>query len=120
MIDSIDTCQGKVKMFEDIVNIGIDFLLPLKSKTIRANEPAWVNEKFKRLISIRQKALAIGDHAEYRVLRNLVNQERKSCRAKFYESMVEHLKESKPATWWSEVKKLSGMSKPKDTELTSF
>lgn len=106
MIDSIDTCEGKVKMFGDIVNTvtGTDFLLPLKSKTIHPNEPAWVTQKLKRLVSIRQKALARGDHAEYRVLRNRVNRERKSCRAKFYESKVEHLKESKPATWWSEVK----------------
>ena len=26
MIDSIDTCEGKVKMFEDIVNTGMSFL----------------------------------------------------------------------------------------------
>ena len=28
MIDSIDMCVGKVKMFEDIVNTGVNFLLP--------------------------------------------------------------------------------------------
>ena len=49
-----------------------------------------------------------------------MNRERKSCRAKFYESKVEHLKESKPAAWWSEFKKLSGMSTTKDAELTSL
>ena len=83
-------------MFGDSVNTGTgtDFLLPLKSKTIQPNEPAWINQKLKRLISIRQKALAKGDHAEYRVLRNRVNRERKSCRAKFYESKFEHLMES--------------------------
>ena len=36
------------------------------------------------------------------------------------ESKFEHLKESKPATSWSKVKKLSRMSTPKDTELTSL
>ena len=28
MIDSIDMCVGKVKMFEDIVNTGVNLLLP--------------------------------------------------------------------------------------------
>ena len=120
LIDCIDTCEGKVKIFEDIVNTGINVLLPIKSKTIHSNEPAWVNRKLKRLISTRQKALAKGEHAEYRALRNRVNRERKSCRARFYELKVEHLKENKPATWWSEIKKLSGKSTPKDTELTSL
>ena len=47
---------------------------------------------------------------QYRDLRNRVNRERKLCRARFYESTVKQLKESKPATWWREVKNLSGMS----------
>ena len=47
MIDSIDTCGSKVKMFEDIVNTGINSLLPVKSKTIHPNEPAWENQKLK-------------------------------------------------------------------------
>ena len=43
-------------------------------------------------------------------LRNQVNRERRACREKYYESKVEHLKDCKPALWWKEVKKLSGMS----------
>ncbi|KXJ08316.1 hypothetical protein AC249_AIPGENE967 [Exaiptasia diaphana] len=105
LISSNDTCDGKVRMLENVVNTGVNILLPLKKKTIHPNEPAWVNRKLKYLISLRQKALAQGDHAKYHALRNQVNRERKSCRAKFYESKVEQLKESKPATWWSEVKK---------------
>lgn len=59
-IESGRTCEDKVKILENIVNTGINFLLPLK-KTIHLNEPAWVNRKLKHLISQRQKALAHGD-----------------------------------------------------------
>ena len=45
-----------------------------------------------------------------RLLRNKVNRERKTCRAKYYEAKVNYLKECKPSMWWKEVKKLSGMS----------
>ena len=39
-----------------------------------------------------------------------MNRERKVCRSKYYEAKVEHLKDCKPAKWWKEIKKLSGMS----------
>jgi len=120
MIDSSDSCEDKVKTLENIVNTGTNILLPLKKKIIHPSEPEWVNRRLKFLISKRQKALAQGDHENYCALQNQVNRERKSCLAKFYDSKVEHLKKSKPATWWSEVKKLCGMSTSKDSDPTSL
>ena len=43
-------------------------------------------------------------------LRNRVNRECKTCRPEYYEFKVAHLKGCKPSLWWSEVKKLNGMS----------
>ena len=85
-------------MFETIVKTGMDILAPKKAKAIHSNEPPWMNSKLKQLIAKRQRALAEGDLDKNRNLRNRVNRERKLCRARFYESTVEHLKESKPAT----------------------
>ena len=110
LIDSKDSCEGKVEMLETIVKTGMDILLPLKSKSVQTNDPPWVNQQLKGLIQSRQKALAQGDQEQYRALRNRVNRERKACCAKFYNSKVEHLKDCKPAVWWREVKKLSGTS----------
>lgn len=39
-----------------------------------------------------------------------MNRERKICRRRYYDSKVSQLKECKLSAWWSEVKKLSGMS----------
>ena len=91
-------------MFETIVKTGMDILAPKKAKAIHFNEPPWMDSKLKQLIAKRQRALAEGDLDQYRNLRNRVNRERKLCRARFYESTVEQLKKSKPATWWREVK----------------
>ena len=44
-----------------------------------------------------------------------MNRERKTCRAKYFQAKVEHLKECKPSAWWNEIKKLSGCS-PASTE----
>ena len=46
----------------------------------------------------------------YKFYRNAVNLERKSCKARFYKSNVEHMKEENPKVWWKEVKRLCGFN----------
>ena len=46
----------------------------------------------------------------YKFYRNAVNRERKSCKARFYKSNVEHMKEENPKVWWKEVKRLCGFN----------
>ena len=104
------SCEKKAEIFELIIKTGLDVLLPTKSKVKVSNEPPWMTQALRSLIHRRQKALASGDLTMFRSLRNQVNRERKSLRAKFYEKRVKHLKSCAPATWWREVKRLCGMS----------
>ena len=46
----------------------------------------------------------------FRYLRNRVNRERKTCRAQYYGSKENHLKDCKPSARWKRIKRLSGMS----------
>ena len=115
LLDTVETCVEKVSLFENIVNTGLDLIIPLRSKTIRRSEPPWLNDKLKNLIKRRQCALAKGNMDTFRTLRNCANRERKICRAKYCEAKVSHLRESKPSVWWNEVKKLSGMSSASET-----
>ena len=83
---------------------------------MHSTEPPWITSTLKELIQARQRALSRGDNQQFREIRNLVNGERKACRAKYFiQAKVEHLKESKPSAWWNEIKKLSGCS-PAATE----
>ena len=82
----------------------------MKTKLKISNEPPWITPKLKHLIRRRQMSLEQGDLISFRRLRNQVNRERKSCRSKFYEAKVKELKESAPSKWWSEIKKLGGMT----------
>ena len=109
LIDLVPSCEAKVKMLETIVSIGINSIMPMKSKTVVSNEPPWITSSLKNLIQLRQNALKSRNTVEFNRLRNLVNRERKHCRAKYYEAKVKHLKDCKPSDWWKEVKKLSGM-----------
>ena len=104
-------------MLERIVSTGMNSLLPMKRKTIIANEPPWLNGNLKKMIRARQEALSLGDMVTLRLFRNQVNRERKSCRTKYYDSRVKQLKECDPSGWWKEIKKLSlsGMSASSNT-----
>ena len=114
-----ESCEEKTLALETIIKTGLDFVLPLKSKTIIANEPAWISKQLKSLIHERQIVLARGDKDRFRRLRNRVNRLRKSCRAKYYESKVEHLRDCEPRKWWKEVKSLGGMQSATRTDPTS-
>ena len=76
---------------------------------MHSTEPPWITSTLKELIQARQRALSRGDNQQFREIRNRVNRERKACRAKYFiQAKAEHLKESKPSSWWNEIKKLSG------------
>ena len=105
-----ESCEEQVITFESIIKYGLDTLLPVRSKIKFANDPPWISKKLKQLIQQRQKSLHQGDLRTFRRLRNEVNRERKSCRSKFYDAKVNELKESAPARWWKEIKKISDIS----------
>ena len=119
-IGSVHTGVEKVSDLELIFQVGMDFVMPLRSKTIYSGEPPWINTKLKDLIKRRQRALAQGNLTLFRFLRNRVNRERKVCRTRYYDTKVAYLKDCKPSLWWREVKKLSGLSSSSKSDLINL
>ena len=103
-------CESKLQLFQVLVKIGLDTIMPLKAFKLHVNDPPWVTAEFKALIKARQKAFAQDDTEGYRHLWNITNRERKVCRGKFYASKVANLKTTKPNQWWREVKMIAGMT----------
>ena len=115
-----DSCQEKWEIFHTAVHTGLDILMPEKEiRTCSADAP-WIDHKLKSMILKRQKAFKSygGDSAQFKFFRNLVNRERKACRAKYYEVRIQNLRQEAPKKWWDEVKRLSG-SKRKNGDLLS-
>ena len=110
ILDHLKTCEEKLELFTDLINLGINTIMPNKRITLHVNDPPWITANFKNLIKKRQAAFSNGNIELFRYYRNRVNRERKICREKFYSSKVEHLKKSKPSRWWSEVKQIAGMT----------
>ena len=115
MVGSVQLCEEKITMLESIVKIGMEYIIPLRSKTIQISNPPWLNSTLIKLIRKRQEALSKGNIVEFKRLRNRVNRERKNCRARYYEASVKHLRSCKPNNWWKEVKKVCGMKSPNGT-----
>ena len=99
LLNTVNTCTEKVTLFESTVETGLDFVLSLRSKTIHLNEPPWINSSLKNLIRRLQRTLVQRNLPEFRLLRNHVNRERMTCRARYYEAKLAHLKECKPPEW---------------------
>ena len=112
IIDLGKTCDEKLSLLEDIIKIGLDFIMPFEKVMSHPKNAPWVTPNFVYLIKHRQKAFNDQDSASFRRYRNLVNQERKKSRINYFSSNVENLKNAKPSAWWKELKKLSGMQTP--------
>ena len=108
ILNSLTNCEEKIKLFADLIRIELDSIMPLKTFKLHINDQQWITAEFKKLIKLRQRAFAKGDKDLFHVYRNRVNRERKFCRARFYLSKVQDLKETKPSQWWSDFKKIAG------------
>ena len=111
-------CDSKLAHFEELVKIGMDKIMPEKQVSIYSKDAPCMSIKLKKLISQRQTAFnSNGKSSQYKVLRNAVSRERKSCKTKYYTSKVQDLKDANPNQWWKEVKKLSGSTKKEHCDL---
>ena len=110
ILSSVDSCEGKTSLLEQIIKTGLDHVMPMRTRKVHSSEPPWLTSSLKNLLQKRQSALSRGDDQMFRELRNRVNCKRKMCRTNYYQAKVEHLSKCKPSECWKEVKKLSGRS----------
>ncbi|XP_068750901.1 uncharacterized protein [Montipora capricornis] len=108
--NSVDSCEGKTSLLEQISKTGLDHVMPMRTRKVHSTEPPWMTSSLKNLLQKRQSALSRGDDQMFRELRNRVNCKRKMWRANYYQAKVEHLNKCKPSECWKEAKKLSGRS----------
>ena len=109
MIDSSEPCDKNCDILCSAIKTGYDILMPEKHVKFHRNDNPWITEKLKQLIKFRQRAFSSNNITLFKFYRNKVNRMRKSCRADYFASKVANLKKSNPKSWWTEVKRISGM-----------
>ena len=110
MFAPLEGCEEMWNTFTEAVHTGLDILMPVKQYRVCTADAPWMAQRVKALILKRQKAFTMHgpESTQFKYFRNLVNRERKACRACYYESKVQQLKGENPKKWWDEVKRLSG------------
>ena len=112
--------ETKLQILTDIINYGLDTIMPERSVKIHESDQPWMNNQLKALILRRQKALASGNMVLFKILRNKVNRECKRCRRVYYENKVKDLHDTRPRDWWREVKQLCGTGRSTGRDLKSI
>ena len=101
-----------ILIFQEIIKIGCDLLMPVKKITKNTADAPWMTQNLKSLILKRQRVFTKygGNSSIFKFFRNAVNRDRKVCKSRYYESRVQaQMKGKNPKGWWREVKRLSGM-----------
>lgn len=114
------TCDQNLEIMTDIINYGLNTIMPLHSVKVHDNDRPWMTSQLKSLILRRQKAFASGRNVLFKMLRNKVNRERKRIRKIYYKSKVENLRNTKPRNWWREVRQLCGNCKAATKKLRNI
>ena len=81
-----------------------------------------MTSELKSLILKRQRAFHEHgtESVQFKFYRNAVNRKRKCCKATFYETKIDQMKESDPKSRWKVVKRLSGARQSSSSNLISF
>ena len=58
-------CEDQARLFDGLVNIGLDIIMPIKYSKLHVNDPPWVTPEFKYLIKRRQEAFTSGNKAVF-------------------------------------------------------
>ena len=82
--------------------------MPVRSVRLNNSDVPWMTQHLKSLILETQKTFNKNgaESSQYKFYRNVVNRERKACKANFYKSKVEHMKEENPKVRWKKFKRL--------------
>ena len=99
-----EPCDDKLAAVTQIINYGLDTIMPVRSLKVHQTDRSWLNADLKRLVQKRPQAFASGDTFLFKLPRNKVNRARKRCRAIYYDSKVRDLKDTRPRDCWREVK----------------
>lgn len=106
----MEDCELMLSYFYDIVRNRLDSFLPLRISRRQSADKPWIDENFRYLIKLRQKAWNNGNVTEYRSLRNKVQRETGKLKSRYYNRCVRSLRQSGAKNWWRGVKKLTGQS----------
>ena len=98
LFSSSCNCEDMIQIFNEIIKIGYDLLMPVKKIIKNTTDAPWMTQNLKSLILKRQRAFGKygGNSSIFKFFRNAVNRTRKVCKSRYYESRVQQMKGTNP------------------------
>jgi len=106
------TYEDKYNTMMTEINTAMNTFLPMRTVKKHPTDHPWITCKIKFWISKRQTAfLQQGkDSAIFKYWRNKVQREIKAAKYHYYKHKVADVENTKPRTWWKNIKNLSGLT----------
>ena len=93
-VTNIQDLDSKVLKFNNVLNLALDSVAPLKTKRVKRNcQPPWFNNKILKVIKIREAAKQKGCTREYKFWRNKVSSLISSEKQNYYKSLLKDSEE---------------------------
>ena len=98
LFSSANCCQDMLDILHNVIHTGLNILMPVRRVRANTSDVPWMTPHLKSLILKRQRAFCEhgAESSSFKFYRNVVNRERKSCKASFYKVKVEHMKDENP------------------------
>ena len=105
LFSSEESCEDMLNIFNEVIHTGLDLLMPVKRVRVNTSDAPTTTQHLKSLILKRQEAFHKhgAESPQYKFYWNAVNRERKTSKANFYKTTVEHMEDENPKVWWKEV-----------------
>ena len=97
-IDIFQSTEEKCQFFNNIIHLGLDTIMPVKSLKIHTQDAPWMTGHLKSLIRKRQKAFS-RNCPTFKFYRNRVNRESKRCKSIYYQTKIKDLGVTEPKKW---------------------
>jgi hypothetical protein len=103
-LEAIDNTDVKVTHFDCCIKTLLNLYLPTYTVQRQLNDEPWITDRFRRLVSRRQRAWTSGKDYLYNQLCNQVNWLSKRLRVWFYNRRIQGLHNSNLYDWWRATK----------------
>ena len=99
----------KAEIFQSLLLNQYHMIFPMKEMKVSSDDKPWYSQKLKNLDRKRRREFCRHKKSEkWRILNEEYKETQKKEKANYYKHIVKDLKETKPSSWYSKVKRMAG------------
>ena len=109
LVNEQDNINKQAEVFTSYVNFCTDLYIPEKQKLVYANNKPWISQRIINLVKLKHQAAKANNRKLYHRTKRQIGKEMLESK-RLYTKRIEEQLAKQPASAWSDIKKLSGLS----------